>query len=192
MKFGFTSLSVLALGCSMFGSALAGSRLREKCGSGAVTNSTTVQHNGHEIELGSITCPDLQRQKTARSLEERQTTVSICSNGGCIIDCVDTGAQPFVGDCQEVADYLESLYPQEFIVDPGAFAYVSYASCAFGFLNDDVVNYAVCYETFGYDSILVADQCFADWPATTATAGGLCLTSTAEGNAWDLEVYNPN
>ncbi|TFY73844.1 hypothetical protein EWM64_g10168 [Hericium alpestre] len=159
-----------------------GGRLQEKCGSGGVvTNSTTEQHKGKELQFTTVTCPALQSKDAARALEARQTTVNVCSKGGCTVDCVDTGEQP------EWATAMTSLiiwsFCTEFLVDPAAFSYIKYDTCAFGLLNNDVIVDDVCYDTFALNSIIVADDCFGDWPAPTATAGGLCLTPNAEYDA---------
>ncbi|TFY66330.1 hypothetical protein EVG20_g4754 [Dentipellis fragilis] len=195
MKFTISAFTAVVVASSFVGSSLATSaRPVEKCGSDSkILNSTTVQHNGKEIKFTTATCPDIQKtlhaKRGATSLTKRQ--ISVCANGGCEIECADTGEQPFISDCQTVADYLEGLYPQSFIVEPGTYAWVSSYTCAFAFLNEDVVDYNVCYSEFGLNGIIAADDCFADWPATTATPGALCVTPGFKGNDWDIEIYNP-
>ncbi|KAA1475499.1 hypothetical protein DENSPDRAFT_853029 [Dentipellis sp. KUC8613] len=191
MKFAFSAVTAAVVAFSLVGTTVATSaRLIEKCGSDSkVLNSTTVEHNGKEIKFTTATCPDIQKslhaKRGATSLTKRQ--VSVCSDGGCEVECADTGEQVFVEDCQTVADYLEGLYPGTFIVQPGTYSWISSYTCAFAFLNEDVVEYNVCYSEFGLNGIIAADDCFADWPATTATTGALCVTPGYEGNDWDIE-----
>ncbi|EIM83782.1 uncharacterized protein STEHIDRAFT_159404 [Stereum hirsutum FP-91666 SS1] len=166
---------------------------RELCGTGGtVINSTTVHHNGLDINIKTTTCPTLiasanstSARAEKREEEERQT--ASCSDGGCTTYCLNLGEQPFVFDCQTLADALEDLYPESFLAPPQTSSEFSIDTCAFAFLNYDVEEYSVCYLNFGFNGIITADNCFGDWPAPTATAGGACLSPGYAGNDWAIE-----
>ncbi|KAA1475500.1 hypothetical protein DENSPDRAFT_428137 [Dentipellis sp. KUC8613] len=186
----------IGLASSALGAATISSpAIVEMCGSGSeIVNSTIIEHEGKEITFGTATCPDLQAKIAAKrgstSLSKRQ--VNVCTDNSCTVQCASTGAQPFIFDCQSVANALEARYPQEFLVPPGHYAYASAYTCAFGFFNLDVSEYNVCYSNFGFNGIIAADHCFQNYPSTTATPGAYCLSPGYQGNDWAIKIYNPN
>ncbi|TFY66331.1 hypothetical protein EVG20_g4755 [Dentipellis fragilis] len=198
MKVSLSVATIFAVAFGLASSALAATSspaIIEMCGSGSeILNSTTFEYEGKEITFGMATCPDLQAEIAAKrgptSLSKRQ--VNVCTDDSCAIQCATTGAQPFIFDCQTVANALEARYPQEFLVQPGHYAYASAYTCAFGFFNLDVSEYNVCYSNFGFNSIIAADHCFQNYPSTTATPGAYCLSPGYVGNDWAIKIYNPN
>lgn len=83
-------------------------------------------------------------------------------------ECLNLGEQPFVFDCQTLADALEDLYrmlihpvsltrnsrtynlslAESFLAPPQTSTEFYIDTCAFSFLNFDTEEYSVCYLNF--------------------------------------------
>ncbi|KAI0316057.1 hypothetical protein OF83DRAFT_1084536 [Amylostereum chailletii] len=177
-----------------FASPTARTAQQERCGEGIVLSTETVLHNGTEITLTTKSCPALEAQFPAFNRTSRATTpvaekrqYAQCSDYGCTVECANLGSQPFVADCQVITDYLESLYPEEFLAPALTISSWSTYSCEYGFINFDTSEYAVCYTNFGFNAIIAADDCFGDWPATTATSGAYCVSPGYVGADWAIQ-----
>ncbi|KAI0039370.1 hypothetical protein FA95DRAFT_1567215 [Auriscalpium vulgare] len=188
MRFRLATLSFLVLASALVGGVLARQSPRQACGAGEVLSKSTLFHDGKEIQVVTKTCPSLNATAPVK-IEKRQ--YAQCTDGCAKILCEDYGNQPFVSDCQVITNALEAQYPAEFSVPAGTYAEWSYYSCAYAFINFDSIPYNVCYINFGYNAIIVADDCFGDWPAPSATPGAACASPGTPGNDWGIEVFFP-
>jgi len=202
MQLKWVSTLVLALSLASFTGA---SKLSEACGTdGQVINSTAIAHKDKTFTLTTRSCPGFaamprrsaKPSKFTSSLtrtSERKRQVSSCDTG-CTVECANLGEQPFISDCDILTDALESLFPESFTVPAGTlttFTDDEESTCAYSFANLDSVEYSVCFIDFGLNGAIVGDDCFEDFPATTATSGGFCVSPEVPDDDWILEVSFP-
>ncbi|KIJ62297.1 hypothetical protein HYDPIDRAFT_169209 [Hydnomerulius pinastri MD-312] len=166
--------------------SIASASLREACGDGKIINTSTISFEGGDITVTETECPGF-----TSGVPEERSEVGKRNVPQCNILCRSTGAQPLIGSCNKLTDALESHYPNKFTVNPNTMVTFTYSSCAYGYANLDTTPYDVCYLNFGYNGAITASQCFGNWPATTATAGGYCLSPETASNKWAIEVFNP-
>ncbi|EMD31404.1 hypothetical protein CERSUDRAFT_119786 [Gelatoporia subvermispora B] len=194
----------VALSLSLM-SFVGASKLSQACGTdGEIVNKTTVTHNDKTFSLTTRTCPGfataprrsigpLGSTSSLTRSSARKRQVSSCDSD-CTVECANLGEQPFISDCQILTDALEALFPETFDVGAGTlttFTDDEESSCAYSFANLDVVEYSVCFIDFGFNGIIVGDDCFEDFPADTATAGGFCVSPEVADDDWIVEVSHP-
>ncbi|OCH93785.1 hypothetical protein OBBRIDRAFT_856725 [Obba rivulosa] len=198
MQLKWLSTVTLSLCLASFTSA---SKLKEACGTdGQIVNTTTIAHKDKTFSLTTRTCPGFatMTKRTAKPSKftssltrtaERKRQVASCDSG-CTVECANLGEQPFISDCDILTDALEALFPESFTAPAGTlttFTDDEESSCAYSYANLDSVEYSVCFIDFGFNGITVGDDCFEDFPADTATAGGFCVSPEVPDDDWIVE-----
>ncbi|KAH7915526.1 hypothetical protein BJ138DRAFT_56441 [Hygrophoropsis aurantiaca] len=196
---------LLAIVANSFLTSIAlGLSLREQCGGDlASAKITKIPYMDKVLTVTETVCPGFEtlRNRTASSSQlgaranvnmKQKRQVDQCTSGGCTVYCEDLGEQPFPGDCQDLTDALEALYPEMFPVAAGTMQSFDLGyTCAYGFGNLDTYDYDVCYLSFGYIGAITANDCFGSWPAAGITPGGICLSPGEPTDDWGVEVYYP-